>query len=84
MTAPIHEASPADEPACSAAVFLRTGGPARVPFLPCCAVALLHAARTVGATPMPCPQRRQLLGAAVAGDSLALLTPGPPRGRVIP
>jgi hypothetical protein len=84
VTDPIHGASPTTEPACHAAVFLRAGGPARVPFLPCCAIALLRGARSVDGNPLPCPQRRELVSAAVPGDSPFLLTPVPPRSEVIP
>jgi hypothetical protein len=48
-----------DGPVCGAAAFLRAGGPVRVPFQQCCAVALLQAARDPGPTAAPpfCPER---------------------------
>ena len=48
-----------DGPVCGAAAFLRAGGPVRVPFRQCCAVALLQAARDPGPTAAPpfCPER---------------------------
>ncbi|MET8147377.1 hypothetical protein ACIBSW_25750 [Actinoplanes sp. NPDC049668] len=52
-----------NEPTCGAAAVLRPGGPTRVPFRPCCAAALLLAARTPGhATPagrdaVACPHK---------------------------
>jgi hypothetical protein len=48
-----------DGPVCGAAAFLRAGGPVRVPFRQCCAVALLQAARDPGPTVAPpfCPER---------------------------
>jgi hypothetical protein len=53
------------DPVCRAAVFLRSGGPAQVPFEPCCAAALLHVARAPELSPPPCP-RAELLGALLA------------------
>ena len=52
------------EPTCGAAVFLREGGPVRVPFRPCCAAALLHAARAQQSP--PCPRRRALVATGAA------------------
>jgi hypothetical protein len=59
------------EPMCGAAAFLRPGGPRQVPFKPCCAAAILHAARAHESSPPPCP-RAELLGATAA---LFALTP---------
>jgi hypothetical protein len=55
---------------CGAAAFLRPGGPAQVPFKPCCAAAILHAARAPESSPPPCP-RAELLGPATALFALA-------------
>ena len=63
------------EPTCGAATFLRADGPVQVPFRPCCAAVLLHAARASDASPPACPQRRELLGAVVPGGSLFALAP---------
>ena len=63
-------------PTCGAAVFLRSGGPVQVPFRPCCAVVLLHAARAAEAPLPPCPRREGLLGTAVPGDALVALAVG--------
>ena len=59
------------EPICGAAAFLRPGGPRQVPFKPCCAAAILQAARVPDSSPPPCP-RVERLGATAA---LFALTP---------
>ncbi len=61
------------EPRCGAVSFLGSGGPVRVPFRPCCAAAIVHAAQAPDCAAPPCPR---LLQAAVAGDALLLLSPG--------
>jgi len=57
-------------PVCGAAAFLRSGGPAQVPFRPCCAAALLHAARAAESPAPSCPRRGELV---VAGEPLLAL-----------
>lgn len=57
-------------PTCEAAVFLRTAGPVRMPFRPCCAAVFLYAARASDSPPPPCPRRGDPLGVAVIGDLL--------------
>jgi hypothetical protein len=59
-------------PGCDAVSFLRSCGPGRVPFRPCCAAAIVHAAQAPECAAPPCPR---LLQAAVVGDALVPLSP---------
>jgi hypothetical protein len=58
------------EPMCAADAFLRSAGPVRVPFQPCCAAVLLRAAQAP-AVPLSCPR---VLRAAAAREALLLLS----------
>jgi hypothetical protein len=66
-------------PICAAATFLQADGPAQVPFRPCCAAAILNAARALESITPPCPRRLEpaLPGDSLSGDSLFVLTPEP-------
>jgi hypothetical protein len=56
------------EPTCGVAALLRPGGPVQVPFQPCCAAAILFAAKAPRAEEPPfCPRRELPAEAALLG-----------------